>query len=127
MKAFLAGFALVLFTLNPLAAVDTASTPGPVVGIGAVIKSVDHHPVIEKLIPGNGAAKSGLKAGDRIVKIDGTSTDGLDLKQVATRLRGAAETKVRVTIVRAGGDPRTFTVKRDIVTLISSEGHPTGQ
>jgi C-terminal processing protease CtpA/Prc len=79
MKALLAGFVALSLMLGPVFAADTAPPAGPIVGIGVAIHLVDHHPVIEQVIPGNPASKAGLKAGDRIVKIDGASTDGLDL------------------------------------------------
>jgi carboxyl-terminal processing protease len=126
MKALLLGLVAIFLMLRPVAAADTAPPPGPIVGIGVGVRMVDHHPVIEEVIPANPAAKAGLKVGDRIVKIDGTSTDGLELGKVAMLLRGAAETHVKVTILR-NGDKQTFTIKRRIVTLVGPNGEPTGQ
>jgi carboxyl-terminal processing protease len=120
MKAFLTVLAIVFLTLGPSLADPAAPAPGPVVGIGVEIKMLDHHPIIEQVIPGNPADKSGLKVGDRIIKIDGTSIDGLNLAQVALRLRGTAGSHVRVTIHRGGGQ-RTYIVKRNIIQLMPAD------
>jgi carboxyl-terminal processing protease len=120
MKAFLAGLAMILLTLHPAAAADATPPPGPVVGIGVAVKMADHHPVIDQVIPGNPADKSGLKVGDRIVQIDGTSVDGLTLDQVAMRLRGVSGSHVRVTIHRGGGQ-RTYNVRRKVIVLMPAD------
>lgn len=123
MKTLLLTVAMALLSVCGVSAAD-APDQGPVVGVGAMIKSVDHHPVIDQLVPGNPAAKSGLKPGDRIVKIDGTSTNGLELGKVAELLRGAAGTHVKVTVLR-GTETRTFTVKRQIVMLDAPGNGPS--
>jgi C-terminal processing protease CtpA/Prc len=120
MKALLAGLAMLLLTLHPVAAEDTTPPPGPIVGIGVAVKMVDQHPVIDQVVPRNPADKAGLKVGDRIVKIDGTSVDGLSLAQIAEHLRGASGSRVRVTIHRGGGQ-RTYIVKRQIIVLLPSD------
>jgi hypothetical protein len=42
------------------------------------------------------------------------------------RLRGPAQTHVKVTVLR-DGDTRSFTIKRQIVTLVGPNGAPAGQ
>jgi carboxyl-terminal processing protease len=48
------------------------------------------------------AAKAGIKPGDIIVFIDGHSTDGLALDDAVAKMRGAAGTKITLTIKRNG-------------------------
>ncbi len=58
--------------------------------------------------------KAGIKPGDQIVSIDGTSTDGMDSAKVATLLKGPRGTHVVVTMSREGRDkPLTFDLVRD--------------
>lgn len=46
------------------------------------------------------AAEAGLQPGDRVVAIDGVSTEGIDLGDAAMRLRGSEGASVRLTIQR---------------------------
>ena len=95
------------------------------VGVGVGVKMVDQHPVIDQVVPRNPADKAGLKVGDRIVKIDGTSIDGLDLARIASRLRGNVGSQVQITIRRGGGQ-RTYLVKRQVIVLLppDSQAYP---
>jgi carboxyl-terminal processing protease len=48
--------------------------------------------------------RAGLLAGDRIVEIDGESTDNITLPEAVRKLRGAPGTRVRLRILRQPGD-----------------------
>jgi carboxyl-terminal processing protease len=92
---------------------------GPVVGIGVGIRSVDHHPIVSEVLPGNAAFKHGVKVGDRLISVAGKNVDGLPLAEVASLLRGAAGTQVKIVVLRPGEtDPRKFTLKRQMVGLL---------
>lgn len=59
------------------------------------------------------AERQGIRPGDRIVEVDGTSTKGLSLAEVTEKLGGAAGTKTRVVASRQGeSETLTFTVTR---------------
>ncbi|MBI3910743.1 MAG: S41 family peptidase [Armatimonadetes bacterium] len=79
---------------------------GEFVGIGAAL---DPEPTKEGYIrinrpyPDTPAAAAGLHAGDFITKVDGKSVVGLTVEQVVQRIRGQANTPVRLTILRPGG------------------------
>jgi carboxyl-terminal processing protease len=123
MKTILAGLVMAALVLGNVAADEGSS--GPVVGIGVGIHAVDHHPVIDQVIPGNAAFKSGVKAGDRLLKVNGKSVDGVPLPDIAKLLRGAAGTKVRIVVQRPGeSGPRSFSLERQMVTLLPAA--PTG-
>ena len=49
---------------------------------------------------GDPAERAGLRAGDRILGIDGESTDGMSLADALQRLRGEAGTSVGVSVRR---------------------------
>lgn len=77
---------------------------------------------VVKVIAGGPSEHVGVRAGDRIVAIDGKPFTG----KVATndetrkRLKGAAETQVRLTVVRSGeAKPLNFTVTRGDVPVQS--------
>ncbi len=76
-------------------------------GIGATLSSKDGFTVIEQLLPGGAAEKSGLlKAKDMIVAVaqgdGGTFEDVMDqeLRDVVKKIRGKKGTKVRLQILR---------------------------
>ena len=63
-------------TADEAKAVDQ-SLSGTFVGIGVQLDSDETKgPIIRSIIPGTPAEEAGLKRGDLIVKVDGTSTDG---------------------------------------------------
>ena len=77
-------------------------------GIGAVLRSEDGFTVIQSLVPGGAAEKSGLvRENDKIISVaqaKGESTDiiDMDLREVVKLIRGERGTKVRLTILREG-------------------------
>jgi carboxyl-terminal processing protease len=66
-------------------------------------------------IEGSPAQKAGLRAGDIIVAVDGSSVAGLTVDQARDRIRGDKGTEVRLSIVRDGGAPFELTIVRDVI------------
>jgi carboxyl-terminal processing protease len=94
------------------------SQPHTVVGIGAVVTMKDGVPIIHELILTGPAIGSGLQAEDKIIKVDGTATTGLDLIQVVNLIRGSVGTTVKITVAREGDKtPLTYTVVREPIHL----------
>ena len=96
-------------------------------GIGASLSSRDGFTVIEQLIAGGAAYKSGkLKPKDKIVAV-GQGEKGkfenvieMDLKEVVKKIRGKKGSLVRLTVTRkSGGTTKRFIVKlvRDKISL----------
>ena len=65
------------------------------------------------------AAKAGIKAGDYITHIDGEQVFDLTLNQAVKKMKGRPGTKVKLTIISDGGEPRDITLKRDIIKVKS--------
>lgn len=61
----------------------------------------DHRLQIMEVNQDGPSVSSGLKAGDRIVSIDGQSLDGLTADQITAKLRGKENTSVTVVVERA--------------------------
>lgn len=78
----------------------TIATTGKFGGIGAQIGIRDDWVTIISPIEGTPAYKAGLMAGDRIVEIDGKSTEGMKVNDAVKLLRGEPGTAVRVKIFR---------------------------
>jgi len=74
-------------------------------GVGAVLKAEAGEVVIRSLLPGSPALKGGLRAGDRIVGINGIELrENNQIKTVVDLLRGPVGTPVAVGVRRAGSD-----------------------
>lgn len=66
--------------------------------------------------------KTGIKAGDKIIKVDNKTVAGIKItnKQVFENLRGERGTKVVVTVLRSGiKNPIDFTITRDAIPIYS--------
>ncbi len=73
------------------------------------------------------AAKAGIVANDVIIKVDDHRARGLTINQAVNMLRGAANTKIRLTITRKGADkPIDVTVVRDVIRVKSVRWHTEG-
>ncbi|MDE6294949.1 MAG: RIP metalloprotease RseP [Muribaculaceae bacterium] len=64
---------------------------------------------VTQVMPGEGADKAGIKTGDRIIAVDGTSTPSLDT--FLSTLQGHDGKKVDITVVRALKDTITLPVQ----------------
>ena len=71
--------------------------------------------VIVAPLDGSPALKAGLKPGDVIAKVDGSTLDGLTPNQARDRIRGKKGTDVVLTIERASVAAFEVTVTRDVV------------
>jgi carboxyl-terminal processing protease len=92
---------------------------GEFAGIGAELTREDGRPKVIAPIEDTPAARAGIKPGDVIVKIEGKITDGLSLKDVVDALRGAAGTKVQLTIARHDENPFDVTLTRAVIHVAS--------
>ncbi|MFH0883284.1 MAG: S41 family peptidase [bacterium] len=80
-------------------------------GIGIQFEIRDDLLSVISPIPGTPADRMGLRAGDRIVKIDGVSAIGITNDQVFKRLRGPEGTQVTITVQRPGREDDPFDLK----------------
>ena len=68
---------------------------------------------------GSPAARAGLRSGDRIIMIDGDSTDTWTSDQVSKHLKGQANTHLTVTVVRPYDEDsiKTFSFNRETISV----------
>lgn len=78
----------------------TLTTKGEFGGIGIVISIRDGFLTVISPIDGTPAAVAGVKAKDRIVKIDDDSAINMDLNDAVNLMRGKPGTSVRITVQR---------------------------
>jgi carboxyl-terminal processing protease len=93
-------------------------------GIGAELEVISELLTVVTPLQGTPAEKSGILAGDIILKIDGVETKSLSFLDAVDKIRGEKGTEVTLSIARAGKD-EVFDVKvtRDTITVksVSSE------
>jgi len=93
-------------------------TTGQYGGIGALIHQQGEYVIISEPYEGSPAQKSGLKAGDKILEINGQQAKNKTYDQVSTFLKGQAGTTVNLLIQRDGeSDSFLKTITREIIKI----------
>ncbi len=95
-------------------------THGEFGGIGIVITMKDGILTVVSPIEGTPAYVAGVLAGDRILKVDGESTQDMELWEAVKLMRGQQGTEVVITVMREGEkEPIDFTLVRDTIPIES--------
>lgn len=95
-------------------------TKGEFGGLGIQIGIKDNMLTVIAPIEGTPADKAGIKAGDKIIKIDGKPTKDMTLIDAVGKLRGQKGTKVTITILREGvADPLDVVITREVIKIQS--------
>jgi len=93
-------------------------TRGEYGGIGALIQKQGEFVVITEPYEGFPAEKSGLKAGDKLLMIDGESAVGKNSSEVSEKLKGIPGTEIILTIERFGDTiPQEISLVREKVKI----------
>lgn len=88
-------------------------TQGEFGGVGIVISMKDNYVTVVAPMEDTPGFKAGILTGDRIVKIDGKSTEKLSLQDAVKRMRGAPDTDVTITTYRPSTSQfKDFTLTR---------------
>jgi len=77
-----------------------SETKGEFGGLGIRITVKDKFITVITPLPGTPAFKAGILPGDKIIKINGKSAEGITLLDAVKKLRGKPGTKVKITIAR---------------------------
>lgn len=92
-------------------------TTGQYGGIGAIIRKMDDFVYIAEPYEDSPAAKAGLRAGDKILSIDGRSMEKKNTEDVSSNLKGPKGTSISMKIERPNGAQETITVTRDEIKI----------
>ena len=95
-------------------------TSGEFGGVGMEVTVEEGVLTVIAPIEGTPAEKAGIKPRDRILEIEGKSTEGMDVQEAVKLLRGPKGSPVKITIKREGEDsPRVVTLVRDKIVVKS--------
>lgn len=93
-------------------------TQGKYQGLGMMIDLRDEIITVVSPIEGTPAQKKGIRAGDKILEIDGKSTKGMSTEDASKLMRGPAGTKVVLTIKREGlAEVLEYELERAVIQL----------
>ncbi len=95
-----------------------AEIAGSFGGIGAEMGQKDGMLAVVAPLKGSPAEKAGIKAGDKVVKIDKTLSADMAVDKAISLIRGEPGTTVTLTIVREGlQEPKVISIVRDIIQI----------
>lgn len=94
---------------------------GEYVGIGAEVGMRDGWLTISSPLDGSPAWKAGVMAEDRVVAIDGETTEGLTIDECIDLLTGEPNTKVTITVER-GAETLEIDIIRDHIKVQAVKG-----
>lgn len=93
------------------------------VGIHVLLDPKTQQLTVVTPLYGSPAYQAGVRAGDRIIRIDGQPTQGMSLQAAAGRLRGKPGDPVQLTIQRPGQtEPFDLTIVRAVIQVDSVLG-----
>lgn len=98
---------------------------GEYVGIGAEVNIQDGWLTISSPLDGSPAWKAGVMAGDRVIAIDGESTEGQSIDDSIDQLIGTPETKVTITVER-GSETLDIEIVRNHIKVQAVKGFMRG-
>jgi len=89
-------------------------------GVGIEIGIKNNVLTVIAPLEGTPAERAGLRPGDKIVEINGTSTDGMATEEAVKIIRGPRGTEVTLTILRDGWEEvKEFKIIRDVIEVPS--------
>ena len=91
-------------------------------GIGVVMGFDDADVRVISVMEGTPGEAAGLRAGDRILRVDGEETKEMEPEIVAASIRGEAGSRVVLTIARTGEADRDYTITRDHIRVKTVAG-----
>ena len=103
------------------------TTSGEFGGLGIEVTMEDGLVKVVSPIDDTPAAKAGIMSGDLIAQIDGDAVQGLSLEQAVNKMKGAVDTKTKLTIIRKGKDaPFDVSITREIIRVRPVRYHTNG-
>lgn len=95
---------------------------GNFVGLGIELKATGGALLITNVISGGPASDAGIQKGDRIIEVDGASTQQISTEKAADMLKGEEGTVVQVMVEDDTHATRRLSIRRERVEVPSVEG-----
>jgi carboxyl-terminal processing protease len=92
-------------------------TTGQYGGVGALVRRMGDDTFFSEPYEGNPAHKSGIKAGDKIVSIDGKNMHKKSTDEVSSALKGPKGTTIKVEVERKGEGIKVIDITRDEIKI----------
>lgn len=92
-------------------------TTGQYGGVGALVRRIGDDTFFAEPYEGNPAQKSGIKAGDKIVSIDGKIMYKKSTDEVSSALKGPKGTAIKVEVNRRGEGIKFIDITRDEIKI----------
>jgi len=93
-------------------------TDGEYGGLGLTVSTEEGAVKVVAPTDDTPAARAGIKSGDYITRIDGELLYGVTLTEAVDKMRGAAGTTIKITVIREGAPkPLEFTLRREIIQI----------
>jgi len=105
----------------------TSSINGEYQGIGAELSIKEGWLVVVAPLDGSPAKAAGVKAGDRIVEIEGESTIGMALTEAVSKIRGDAGTTSTLKLQRNSDEPFVVHIQRGVINIASVTWEDKGE
>ncbi len=100
-------------------------TTGKFGGLGMVVGMREGILTVVSPIEGTPAVRAGMKAGDKIIEIDGESTVNMNLTEAVGKLRGDPGTMVTLSVLTEKAvQPKPVSMKREIIVIPTVESAP---
>src|SRR6266566_3102709 len=95
-----------------------SDTQGAFGGLGIVISMKDNFVTVVSPMEDSPGFKAGILSGDRIIKIDGRSTEKMSLQDAVKNLRGEPGTDVKISVLRpSSGQVKEFKLTRAVINI----------
>jgi carboxyl-terminal processing protease len=101
------------------------SSSGSYSGVGMVVEMMDNLVTIVSTFKGTPADTAGIQPGDIILSVDGVSTDGQNLDEVVSKIKGPEGTTVALEMYRLALPTTTTTVVGEEDEDIEEDERPT--
>lgn len=92
-------------------------TTGQYGGVGALVRRMGDDTYFAEPYEGNPAQKAGIKAGDKIVSIDGKKMNKKSTDEVSSALKGPKGTTIKVEVERKGEGIKVIDITRDEIKI----------
>ncbi|MAR08749.1 MAG: peptidase S41 [Blastopirellula sp.] len=97
-------------------------------GVGIIVTTENGPLEVISPMAGTPAFRAGLIAGDKILKIEGASTQGFNVSDAVKKMKGEVGTPVTLTILHPGeSDPIDVTLKREKIQVPTVYGYERGE